>query len=55
MLANSLGVGCVAEGVERPRQAEVLNELGCPTGQGFLLGCAVAPCDITARFSAAVA
>ena len=55
MLANSLGVGCVAEGVERPRQAEVLNELGCPTGQGFLLGSAVAPCDITARFSAAVA
>jgi len=55
MLANSLGVGCVAEGVERPKQADVLSELGCPTGQGFLLGPAVAPGDITARFNAAVA
>jgi len=55
MLANSLGVGCVAEGVERPEQADVLSELGCPTGQGFLLGSAVSPSDITARFNAAVA
>jgi len=54
MLANSLGVGCVAEGVERPEQAEVLSGLGCPTGQGFLLGPAVSPGDITARFNAAV-
>ena len=55
MLADSLGVGCVAEGVERPEQADVLSELGCPTGQGFLLGSAVAASDITARFNAAVA
>jgi EAL domain-containing protein (putative c-di-GMP-specific phosphodiesterase class I) len=46
-LANGLGVGCVAEGVERPDQAQVLTELGCTTGQGFLLGKAVAPDEIT--------
>lgn len=47
MLANSLGVGCVAEGVERAEQAEVLTDLGCPTGQGFLLGEPVAAAALT--------
>jgi diguanylate cyclase len=46
-LANGLGVGCVAEGVERPDQLQVLSELGCTTGQGFLLGRAVAPDELT--------
>jgi len=46
-LANGLGVGCVAEGVERPDQLQVLSDLGCTTGQGFLLGRAVAPDEIT--------
>ncbi|HMC71345.1 MAG TPA: EAL domain-containing protein, partial [Mycobacteriales bacterium] len=40
--ANGLGVGCVAEGVERPEQLEVLSQLGCKSGQGFLLGKPVA-------------
>jgi EAL domain-containing protein (putative c-di-GMP-specific phosphodiesterase class I) len=41
-LANGLGVGCVAEGVERPDQLEVLSGLGCTSGQGFLFGKPVA-------------
>jgi len=55
MLANSLGVGCVAEGVERSEQAEVLNDLGCPTGQGFLLGQPVTVAEITTFAGSAVA
>ena len=35
-LGDSLGLGMIAEGVERPEQAAALTELGCPTGQGFL-------------------
>ena len=36
-LARVLGLGCVAEGVERPAQHERLKELGCDYAQGFLL------------------
>ena len=35
-LGRGLGLGVVAEGIERPEQAEVLLELGCLYGQGFL-------------------
>jgi diguanylate cyclase len=54
-LANGLGVSCVAEGVERADQAQMLRDLGCTTGQGFLLGDAVAPGEITTRCRTAVA
>jgi diguanylate cyclase (GGDEF)-like protein len=37
-LADSLGLGAVAEGIEHPAQAERLRELGCPLGQGYLFG-----------------
>jgi len=37
-LARSLGLDCVAEGIERPQQLEELRELGCAFVQGFLLG-----------------
>lgn len=37
-MAHSLGHHVVAEGVERQRQLEVLNELECDLVQGFLLG-----------------
>jgi diguanylate cyclase len=46
-LANGLGVGCVAEGVERPDQLDVLSGLGCTTVQGFLLGKPVAREELT--------
>jgi EAL domain-containing protein (putative c-di-GMP-specific phosphodiesterase class I) len=34
----SLGVHVVAEGIEEPSQVEALRRLGCPFGQGFLMG-----------------
>ncbi|HZT86150.1 MAG TPA: EAL domain-containing protein [Gaiellaceae bacterium] len=37
-LADSLGLGAVAEGIEHPAQAERLRELGCSLGQGYLFG-----------------
>jgi diguanylate cyclase (GGDEF)-like protein len=35
-LAHTLGMATVAEGIERPEQAEALDGLGCELGQGFL-------------------
>ncbi len=37
-LARSLGLHCVAEGVELPSQLHELRALGCGFAQGFLLG-----------------
>jgi len=37
-LAASLGLDCVAEGIEQPYQLEELRSLGCAFVQGFLLG-----------------
>lgn len=37
-LAHALRLAVVAEGVENARQLEVLRELGCDVGQGYLLG-----------------
>ena len=37
LLGQSLGKTVVAEGVETPRQLEVLREMGCRLGQGYLL------------------
>lgn len=36
-LAAGIGIDTVAEGIERPRDLELLRELGCGNGQGFLL------------------
>jgi diguanylate cyclase (GGDEF)-like protein len=35
-LAHTLGMTTVAEGIERPEQADTLDALGCELGQGFL-------------------
>ena len=40
-LGHDLGLIVVAEGIERPEQLELLREMGCTRGQGFL----VAPAD----------
>jgi diguanylate cyclase (GGDEF)-like protein len=37
-LFGAIGLTAVAEGIEDAAQAEMLIELGCPVGQGFLLG-----------------
>jgi EAL domain-containing protein (putative c-di-GMP-specific phosphodiesterase class I) len=44
-LARSLGLACVAEGIERPEQLEHLRALGCDFVQGFLLGVPL-PADV---------
>ena len=44
-LARSLGLECVAEGIERPQQLEELRALGCTYVQGFLLGVPL-PADV---------
>ncbi|MGP4027851.1 putative bifunctional diguanylate cyclase/phosphodiesterase [Actinomadura sp. 3N407] len=36
-LGSDLGLAVVAEGIERPEQLELLREMGCPRGQGFLV------------------
>jgi len=35
-LAESLGMDVTAEGIEKTEQAELLTQMGCPRGQGFL-------------------
>jgi diguanylate cyclase (GGDEF)-like protein/PAS domain S-box-containing protein len=37
-VAHDLGIGAVAEGIERPEQLELLRAMGCRLGQGYLLG-----------------
>jgi EAL domain-containing protein (putative c-di-GMP-specific phosphodiesterase class I) len=37
-LARALGLAVIAVGVEEPEQLDALRRLGCPLGQGFLLG-----------------
>jgi len=37
-IASALGAETIAEGIERPSQLRVLQELGCDIGQGYLLG-----------------
>ena len=36
-LGHDLGLVVVAEGIERPDQLELLRDMGCPCGQGFLV------------------
>lgn len=37
-MADALGLHVVAEGIETEAQETVLRQLGCPSGQGYLLG-----------------
>ena len=46
-LGRDLGLNVIVEGVERTRQAEVLHELGCVLGQGYLFGRPLPAADIT--------
>jgi diguanylate cyclase (GGDEF)-like protein/PAS domain S-box-containing protein len=46
-MARALELGVIAEGVETPRQTEVLLELGCERAQGFCFGRPRPAADIT--------
>jgi len=35
-LAHTLGLEVIAEGLEHPRDRELLMDIGCPYGQGYL-------------------
>ena len=49
VLASTLGLQTVAEGIERPEQARRLHELGCRYGQGPLFGPLMSAADMDAR------
>ncbi|MBV8160262.1 MAG: EAL domain-containing protein [Acidimicrobiia bacterium] len=49
-LANALGVGAIAEGVETPAQADKLAGLGCEQAQGFLWSRPLPPHELEASF-----
>jgi diguanylate cyclase (GGDEF)-like protein/PAS domain S-box-containing protein len=46
-LAETFGLGVVAEGVETSAQRDALLALGCEQGQGFLFASALQPVDFT--------
>lgn len=46
-IARQLDMRVVAEGIETPRQVEILRQLGCVTGQGFLFARPVPAGDAT--------
>jgi EAL domain-containing protein (putative c-di-GMP-specific phosphodiesterase class I) len=47
-LAHTLGMTTVAEGIERPEQADTLDSLRCEYGQGFLFAPPLDPTTFTA-------
>ena len=47
MVAHSLGMSTVAEGVETAGQVDVLRELGCEKGQGYLFSRPLEYADLT--------
>lgn len=46
-LAAALGMQVVAEGIEQLEELERMVELGCTSGQGFLLGRPVPAAELT--------
>lgn len=49
-LAGLLGITVTAEGIESPRQAELLRGLGCTAGQGFLYSAALPVAEVETCF-----
>ncbi len=50
VMAHRLGLKVVAEGVETPRQEEILRRMGCDLAQGYLFSPALPAEDFTAKF-----
>jgi len=48
-MANTLGLSVVAEGIETQQQLDVLHQLGCPAGQGYLFAVPLTPAEIATR------
>jgi diguanylate cyclase (GGDEF)-like protein/PAS domain S-box-containing protein len=49
-LANALGVGAIAEGVEKPEQADKLAGMGCEQAQGYLWSRPLPPEELETSF-----
>lgn len=45
-LSRTLKLHVIAEGIEKPAQADLLRSLGCPYGQGYLFGGAISGEDV---------
>ena len=54
-IARSLGLGLVAEGIERQEQLRFLIDLEVPVGQGFLFAPGLSPAEFAQRLRAATA
>lgn len=54
VLGHTLGMEVVAEGVETVGQLQLLRELGCDRGQGFLVGRPAAAADLPAALAQVV-
>lgn len=52
-LSRNLGLGCVAEGIETARQAEIVRDLGCGLVQGYYFGRPGRPDSFLERSTAA--
>ena len=50
-IGHSLGIEVTAEGVETRKHADILRDLGCDFGQGFLFAKALSPDDIAELMS----
>ncbi|HSI45674.1 MAG TPA: EAL domain-containing protein [Methylophilus sp.] len=48
MMAHSLGMQVIAEGIESQRQLEILRDMGCDHGQGFYFSRPLRPDDFVA-------
>ena len=49
-MAHSIGKEVIAEGIETPRQLELLKTLGCDWGQGYLWSRPIPPAEAIAQF-----
>ena len=52
-LSRALHMSITVEGIERPEQADMLQQLGCQRGQGILFGRPMALAELTKRLAAA--
>jgi len=52
MLAKRLSLTVIAEGIEQPEQLDLLRDLGCRLGQGYLLGRPVTAGELAALLAA---